>query len=356
MAAAQVVDGHKVMVIGLWPGQLAPEKYAQILRESGVGYAIVHSGHPFLRPLAIPRLRRLLARHNPNVVHSHLPAASIATAWWHRTVSRRRRGQLVATIHGWERRQSLGWRRRLFSWGLKQHDEVIVVSHWLARQTADFGLEPGAVHVVHHGILQPSVDPTNRSAIRKSIEDHFGSHDAQVIGSIARHTESKGLDVLIGAVPLMDPRCVVVIVGAEADATPALKALVAELGIAERCWFTGTTSDPADWMAAFDIFCLPSHLEGFGLVFLEAGFIGIPIVGTDVPATNEIIRTGVDGILVSDGDSASLATSIDCILENSALARQYVDTFRKRVETDFSFKAMVSATYEAYFKKGNAVS
>lgn len=348
LAAAQAADGHKVTVIGLWPGQVAPHEFMDGIRAAGVECAIVHSGHSLLRPLALLRLSHMLSKRNPDVVHSHLPAAAIATGWWHRGASRGGYPQAVATIHGWEDRQSLGWRRRVFSWGLRHHDEVIAVSNWLAARSADFGLDPRAVHVVHHGIQQPSTDAANRQAIRSSIEDHFGSADVRVIGSIARQTEKKGLEVLIGAVPFMDPRNVVVIIGAEGDSTPALRALVTDLGIADRCWFAGTTTDPAGWMSAFDIFCLPSHLEGFGLVLLEAGLIGTPVVATDVPAINEIIRSGVDGILVSDGDSASLASAINQILEDPELAQRFAETFRSRVEADFSFRAMVEATYRVY--------
>lgn len=348
LAAAQAADGHKVTVIGLWPGQVAPQKFIDGIRTAGVECAFAHSGLRLLRPFALLRLRHMLSKRNPDVVHSHLPAATIATELWHRRASRRESRKAVATIHGWENRQSVGWRRRVFSWGLRHQNEVIAVSHWLAAQSADFGLDPRAVHVVHHGIQEPSIDPANRQAIRNAIEDHHGSADVRVIGSIARQTEKKGLEVLIGAIPFMDPRNVVVIVGAEGDSTPALRALVADLGVADRCWFAGTTSDPADWISVFDIFCLPSHLEGFGLVLLEAGLIGSPVVATDVPAINEIIRSGVDGVLVPDSDSASLATAIDQILGSPELARQYVDTFRTRVGSDFSFRAMMEATYRVY--------
>lgn len=351
LAAAQVADGHKVSVVGLWPGLVGPERFVKNLQSSGVDCITIHSGWPLLRAQAIHKLGRELSRLKPDIVHSHMAAATIATGWWHRVHRKQSRCRAVTTIHGWEERQSIGWRRRILSYGLRHHDEIIAVSDWLANRSADFGLDPTVVHVVHHGIQQPAVDSASSKRIQLQIQEHFNSADIRIVGSIARQTEKKGLEVLIKALPLMSSGYRVVIVGAEGDATPKLQSLVAELGVSERCWFAGTTSDAADWMAAFDLFCLPSHLEGFGLVFLEAGLVGVPVVGSDVPAINEIVRTGQDGLLVTDGDSNLLSQAIEQILVDPAFAHGLVTSFRQRVQTKFSFKTMQDAIYRIYESK-----
>ena len=74
-----------------------------------------------------------------------------------------------------------------------------------------------------------------------------------------------------------------------------------ELGIEDIVIFTGFRRDIADLMAAADLLVLPSLAEAFGLALTEAMYLGTPVVASRVGGIPEIVRDGVDGLLVPPG-------------------------------------------------------
>jgi len=110
----------------------------------------------------------------------------------------------------------------------------------------------------------------------------------------------------------------------------ALRALAAELGIAERVIFAGFHPDPAPFYATADLFVLSSDHEGFGNVIVEALSFGLPVVSTDCPSgPAEILEGGRFGRLVPMGDAAALAGAMDAALDSpvdrEALQRRAAD-------------------------------
>ncbi len=81
-----------------------------------------------------------------------------------------------------------------------------------------------------------------------------------------------------------------------------------------------------------DIFCLPSHQEGFGIVFLEAMVTGLPIVSTTAAAIPELVPHGKAGFLVSPGDVDALAAALVELLLKPELRQAYGDFGRECVK------------------------
>lgn len=75
--------------------------------------------------------------------------------------------------------------------------------------------------------------------------------------------------------------------------------------------FAGYQPRPLDYMAASDIFVLPSLSEGMPLVVLEAMSMGLPVVSTRVGAVPDLIEDGRSGILVPPGDPDAIATAVE---------------------------------------------
>ena len=85
-------------------------------------------------------------------------------------------------------------------------------------------------------------------------------------------------------------------------------------GVDHAVSFVGYQEDVVSAYAAMDVFVLPSRDEGFGLVFLEAMAVGVPVVGTRVIGSEEAVEDGVTGLLVPYADPAALAHAVRRLL------------------------------------------
>lgn len=101
-----------------------------------------------------------------------------------------------------------------------------------------------------------------------------------------------------------------VIVG-DGEDRELLKAQVAQSGLGDRVFFPGWVADMETTFRSGDLFVFPSVSEGFALVLAEAMACGVPCVSYDCKVgPSEIIRDGVDGVLVPVGDEALFAVAI----------------------------------------------
>ena len=99
-----------------------------------------------------------------------------------------------------------------------------------------------------------------------------------------------------------------------------LAALADELGVDDSVVFTGRRSDVARLMAAADVFAMPSLEEPFGLVYLEAMAMRLPVVALDSGGTPEVVEHGRSGLLSAPGDIDALAANIVELLSDAGPA------------------------------------
>ncbi|WP_448204600.1 glycosyltransferase family 4 protein [Azospirillum sp. sgz302134] len=88
------------------------------------------------------------------------------------------------------------------------------------------------------------------------------------------------------------------------------------------------------------IFCLPTRIEPFGVVYLEAMSHGLPIVAPDIGALPDIVEDGVTGLLTPPGDVDALTRTLACLLDDAALAQSFGDAGRQRVLSEFTWEAV----------------
>jgi glycosyltransferase involved in cell wall biosynthesis len=101
-------------------------------------------------------------------------------------------------------------------------------------------------------------------------------------------------------------------------------------------------------VAGADVFALPSLWEGLPNALLEAMATGIPVVGTYVAGTSEVVENDKTGLLVSPGDARVLSQAIAGLLMNSERARELGQAGRERVLRDYAVERMVAAHEELY--------
>jgi glycosyltransferase involved in cell wall biosynthesis len=190
--------------------------------------------------------------------------------------------------------------------------------------------------VVHNGVREPAVP----------VPDGAGSDGGpRSLVVVGRLSERKGQDVAIAATALVRQAghdVTLTLVGdgypGYEDVVDGLHALTRELGVDDVTVFTGF-QDPAPHVAAADVVLVPSRVEPFGLVAVEALLLARAVVAAGVGGLTEIIEDGVTGLLVPPDDPRALADAIEALLADPARAQALGRAGRADARARFSLAA-----------------
>lgn len=198
-------------------------------------------------------------------------------------------------------------------------------------------LPPGSVDHLYHGVEAIDHRPPARS------------WDGPLIGTIARHDRVKGVDVLLAAMPLLDDSVHLVLIG-NGPEHDSLVSLSGRLGLGDRVEFRDVpwSERAGDHVAGFDVFVLPSRLEGFPVTIMEAMLAGVPVVATDVGSVRESVTDGVTGRVVPPEDPAALATAITEVLADAERRRAMGAAGRAEALERFTLEATTAAYCRLY--------
>ena len=161
------------------------------------------------------------------------------------------------------------------------------------------------------------------------------------VAYVGRLLEDKGLRTLVAASALLNERGrpVRVLIAGEPDPANPTSVLAEEI---ER-WrarrdlsLLGYVADIRQVWAAAHIAVLPSRREGLPKSLLEAAACGRPMIASDVPGCREIVRPGIDGLLVPPDDAAALADAIERLASDAELRRKFSVAARHLAEEEYS--------------------
>jgi len=110
----------------------------------------------------------------------------------------------------------------------------------------------------------------------------------------------------------------------------------------------GHVDDMAGLLESVHVVVLPSYREGLPRTLVEAAACGLPLITTDVPGCREVVRDGVDGLLIPVKDSNALARAIQRLQDDPALARQLGDAARIKARTQFDERIVIQRTMDVY--------
>ena len=156
---------------------------------------------------------------------------------------------------------------------------------------------------------------------------HYGlPRGKSIVAVLGRLDPQKGQEEFLRSLPAVlenHPDVFYVIAGDETRGEEGFRRhlvnLSHELGIADHVRFLPFTNNVSEFMAAIDVFVLPSYSETFGLVLIEAMAMEKPVVATSAGGVPEIVEDGRDGLLIPPRDEQALAGAIDLLLRNSSL-------------------------------------
>jgi teichuronic acid biosynthesis glycosyltransferase TuaC len=250
------------------------------------------------------RLALAATRERPALVHGHfLHEIGVATV----ALARELDVPSVVTVHGTDARWLLDGgvqerhRRRMLE-AAKAADCLLVVEAGLARRLVVAGVPASQIEVVSMGVDETLFVPGDREAARLELGVE---PDTRLVVVIGRPTEQKGIDVIDAALSQLDGvRCV--LVGPKGRP----RTNVEQIGSLRP-------AHVARWLAACDVFCLPSREEGTPVSVMEALASGRPVVASAVGGIPDQVVEGRTGFLVPPGDPDALAVALRRALETT---------------------------------------
>lgn len=175
------------------------------------------------------------------------------------------------------------------------------------------------------------------------------------IGAIANYRKIKGLEYVVDALKVLVDQGVdaeLYLVGQ--DPHEELAKYVGRSPVKTRITLTGLISPPWGVMKTFDCLVVPSLSEGLGKVIPEALGCGVPVVATNVGGIPELIKDGVNGLLVEPGNAVQLAHAIKRVLVEVDLYTQFKIMGQRLFRDRFNVTAVVS-NYIDLFRKAVSV-
>ena len=291
-----------------------------------------------LSPLAFARLVRLIRRHRPAILHTHLVHAD-----FHALPAGRfaRVPLLVSTKHGFNPFRD----GRIFATADRLvgrlADVHIAISAGLGRYLAEReGFDETSFEVIHYGIEPGDAPPAPPGLPRLAI--------------VGRLIPIKGHDVMLRALAAVRgelPELTLDVVG-DGPLEGQLRTTVDELGLGDAVRFSGRVSPVAPAFEAAEIVVVPSFGEGFGMVALEAMERGRPVIASAVGGLPEIVDDGRTGLLVPPGDVDALAAAIRDLIASPGRTAAMGAAGRARALEHFSQDGCTDRTLELYRTAG----
>lgn len=237
-------------------------------------------------------------------------------------------------------------KRQAFLHAIEPVDRIIAVSEALRRTYERLGVPAERFTTVPNGVR-----PRGSGLGRRAARDALGlAPEDLVVMTVGRLTRMKGQRYLIEAVPDLSsrfPGLAVVIVG-NGPLAEQLAERTTALGVDRWVRFAGHRSDARGLLDAADVFVLPSRHEGMPLAAIEAMDAGLPVVGTRVVGTEEVVADGETGTLVPAEDAAALGAALEELLSDGDLRARYGEAGRRRYLEQFTSTQMAARTRGAY--------
>ncbi|MDX1348702.1 MAG: glycosyltransferase family 4 protein [Putridiphycobacter sp.] len=318
-----------------------------------IKYLEVSSDKSIIKTLKF--LRQVFQNDHFDLVHSHLIHADL----WATILKRFKimTCPIVSTKHGYDENyiakngfegstvpKNLYYRLCQFS--EKKIARSFAVSHGLRTLFVDSKIcKAENIETIHHGFELPSVNSQLNSKFRAS------KNQLIIIGRVIPF---KGHLHLIRALATVkqefDDVSLVILGHGDKQHIKALKNEAKLLNVDDHIVFAGYQTNIYDYLVNSDIMIVPSIAEGFGLVFLEAMNAKLPIIGFDVPATNEIIENEKTGFLIPPYNESLLAEAICRLLKSPEERLQFGQNAKNKLDSYFCLSRMLDETI-CFYKK-----
>lgn len=225
---------------------------------------------------------------------------------------------------------------------------IVVISDGLKKHVVAKGFPAGHLHVIYNGIPteQFKCEPGSAEKLR---EKYGIMQSDKVVGCVAR---PKLQNQLIEAVRHM-PDVKLLLVGLTLESFTEHFPNTSLEGVRDRIIFTGILHDQQEILTHYQLMhvhVLPSKMDGFGLVSVEAMAMGVPVIGSDFGGIPDVIEHGISGFIFENGRIAMLEQQISVLLQNDSTRIDFIKSGFDRALNKFSINTTISS-YERLFQK-----
>jgi glycosyltransferase involved in cell wall biosynthesis len=267
-----------------------------------------------------------------------------------RLAARQRKIPAVAIARGWTAENAkVRLYERLDRFHLRWMDHVVCVSEAQAEKVRRAGVRPERMSVIYNAI-DPSRFAEPNARYRAKLLRYFRQPRTRIIGAAGRLSPEKGFEMLVEAAERVlrsHPSAGFILFG-DGPERARLQQRINAAGLNHTFILSGFRADLDRFLPHFDLLALPSYTEGLPNVVLEAFAAGVPVVGTAVGGTPEVIEDGVSGHLVPPGDADAIAERIGALLEGGSKLPEMGRRGRRRVQEKFGFATQAQLYHELF--------
>jgi glycosyltransferase involved in cell wall biosynthesis len=257
--------------------------------------------------------------------HVHLlPAAWLA--------ARRCGAKVLLMVYGMEVWSPMSWPIRYM---LHRTDTVVAISAFTIKRMREWAVIPGdRIFLVPNGIDLSEYTPGPKN---EQLREKLALGDGPIILTLGRMDASeraKGFDEVLEVIPslLEDFPTLTYCLAGDGTDRERLERKAAMLGVKKHCVFTGYVDEEVklELYRLSDLYVMPSRLEGFGYVFLEALGAGVPVVASSIDGSKEAVRGGAWGAIADPHNRSEVLTAIRTGLRHPKIPdRSELDYFSK---------------------------
>lgn len=267
---------------------------------------------------AIKGVRALIKKYNPDIVYAHSSKAGAIA----RAADIGLRNRCVYNPHGWAFNMRCSAKKKAMYTAIEKIaapfcDKIICISDAEKQSALDKKIcREDKLQVIFNGVDIESYENGVRGAIKR--KDLNIPEDAFVVGMVGRMSPQKAPDVFVKMakqVKVEVPNAHFIIVG-NGNQEDEIRKYAEDNGFSNSLHITGWVDNPMSYVELFDVACLLSRWEGFGLALPEYMMAGKPIVASRVDAIPNIIRNGENGLLVEVDDDIGASKTIDVYIHS----------------------------------------
>lgn len=228
----------------------------------------------------------------------------------------------------------------------KNTDVLVCNTPGIGEHVRNLGWKRG-VEIISNFTNAERVAPVDRKSVNTP-------EDVPVVMSMGRFVPRKGFALLTEAVARL-PGVYLWLAG-DGEEMENVRKLAADLGVIDRVRFLGWQKDTRPYVAAADVFVMPSSHEPLGNVILEAWAQGKPVVSSRSEGPTWFMRDGENGLLVDIGDTDGFSRAIERLINDRHLADRVALGGSETLMGQFSEEAVANAYIELFKRKPNTKS
>lgn len=330
-------DFHKEDYMGL------VDSFEQIQMTRAIGKNDIRS---------IREVRQLIKKYTPDIVYAHSSKAGAIV----RAADIGLKNQCVYNPHGWAFNMRCSIKKKMLYTIIEKVaapfcDKIICISDAEKRSALDKNIcKESKLQVIFNGVDIEAYENGVHGKVRRT--DLNIPDDAFVVGMVGRMSVQKAPDIFVRMAKLIKhqvPNAHFIIVG-NGEQEEEIRKYAEYNGFSDRLHITGWVDDPMDYVELFDVACLLSRWEGFGLVLPEYMMAEKPIVATKVDAIPDIIRENENGLLVEVDDAVGASKAVLRIYQENIIRNKLVMRGFETVHRRFDARR-VAKEHEKLLKK-----